>query len=227
MAWAGYAELGASPMRRLPFLLEQKRPDKMRFEIMAEGLRSVRAFDGTVGWKMKPNPATGKAETQTYTPDELAFARSAQVIDGPLMDYVAKGAALTLSGEGEVEGRKALVVDVKLPSGGGHRVWVDAATFLELRHDRTVHGATGPGAQVSVLFREYREFEGLKMATVIETSAEPGRPANRLVIEKIALNPELDEAAFSRPPEVFSRRRGVVVDARGPSARSGASSPSP
>ena len=220
MAWAGRVELGSAAARQLPFMLQQKRPNKTRFEILSEGQRSVRAFDGTTGWKSKPNPATGRPETQTYSADELAFARGAQVIAGPLMEYVARGAAVELVGEGPIEGRKAWVLEIKLASGGGQRVWVDAETYLELRHDRSVRGPMGaPGVQVTVLFRDYRAFEGLQLPTVIETSAEPGRPPNRLVIEKVALNPELDDSTFEKPLESFSRRRGVAVDTRELSTR--------
>jgi outer membrane lipoprotein-sorting protein len=218
MAWTGRAEVGSTPGRELPFLLEQKRPGKTRFEIVAEGQRSVRIFDGSAGWKMRPNASSGRPEVFPYTEDELMFARGAQVIDGPLMDYAARGAAITLAGTGELDGQRAYVLDVKLPSGGGHKVWVDTKSFLEVRHDRQVGDGRGPAGQVTVLLRDYREFEGVKVPTTVETSAEQGRPANRLVIERVAINPELDDDQFSRPARQFSQRRGVVVDTRGAAA---------
>lgn len=213
MAWAGHTESAKAPGRKLPFLLEQKRPDNTRFELMTDGQRSIRAYDGTAGWKLRPS-SSGRPEVQPYSDDELRFARDAQVIDGPLMDYAAKGGHITLTGVDEVEGRRAFVLAIRVPSGGTHRVWVDAETFLELRHDREVRNARGQGT-VTVLFRDYREFEGLQIPTTIETGAAMGQPTNKLVIERVALNPQFDDRMFVQPATSVAKRRAVVVDTRG------------
>jgi len=214
MAWTGYVETGAAQGRKLPFLLEQKRPNKTRFEIVNDGQRSVRLFDGRSGWKLRANPANGRPELAPYNDDELSFARGAQAISGPLMDYVAKGAIITVSGHGEAEGRYAYILDAKLPSGGTHRIWVDAETFLEVRHDRQVRSGLGQFGTVTMIFRDYREFEGVKMPTKIETGAGVGAPANKLVIERVALNPEFEDRMFARPDVPVSRKNSVIVDTR-------------
>ena len=213
MAWAGHTESGNAPGRVLSFLLEQKRPGSTRFEVMNDGQRSIRVYDGSNGWKLRPN-GKGQPDLQMYSEEELRFARGAQVIDGPLMDYAAKGAAITLGGVGEALGRRAYVLDVKLPSGGAHRVWVDAQSYLELRHDREVRSAAGQPAIVSVFYRDYREFEGLKIPVTIETGDSRGVATNRLVIEKVALNPVLEEGMFVQPALPSAKRRSIVVDTR-------------
>src|SRR5215831_15734474 len=106
MVWVGHVESADAPASRRSFILEQKRPNKTRFEITAD------------------------------TTDELAFANAAQVIDGPLMDYAAKGVVVTLDGVDEVEGRKAYRLNVRLPSGLRQVVWIDAGTFLDIKYDR-------------------------------------------------------------------------------------------
>jgi hypothetical protein len=213
MVWTGYVETGRRPGEKLPFMLEQKRPLKTRFELVDAGQRSIRMYDGRSGWKLRPNPANGRPELTPYSEDEIAFARGAQVIDGPLMDYVAKGGIVTLSGHGEAEGRHAYIVDVKLPSGGNHRIWVDAETFLEVRQDREVRAGLGKMGSVRVVFRDYRDVEGVMLPTRIETGDGP--VPDQLVIERVALNPELDDGAFARPESPISRRGSVVVDTRG------------
>jgi hypothetical protein len=214
MAWTGYVESGTKPGRKLQFLLEQKRPNKTRFELVTDGQRSIRMYDGTGGWKLRPNPANGQPEVSRYGDDEMKFARGAQVIDGPLMDFAAKGGIVTLSGRGLAEGRSVYILDVKLPSGGTHRVWVDAETFLEVRHDRQVRSGLGQEGMVTVLFRDYREFDGVKIPTQIETGAGIGESPNRLVIERVALNPDLDDRMFTRPDTPVSRHNSIVVDTR-------------
>ncbi|MFO1270717.1 MAG: hypothetical protein U1F50_03380 [Rubrivivax sp.] len=218
MAWAGRADNGAAPGRTLPFLLEQKRPGKTRFEVIAEGQRSVRLFDGREGWKLRQNPSTGRPESEAYGEDELRFAAGAAVIDGPLMDYAARHAVFKLAGADEVNGRRAWVLDVLLPTGSGTRVWVDAETFLELRLDRPLQSGGKPGV-VTVFYADYRAFEGLQVPTVVETRAGPGRPANRLLVDRVALNPEIDDEQFARPTvQHVTRRKSITVDTRSAAA---------
>jgi outer membrane lipoprotein-sorting protein len=222
MAWTGHVESSARTGHNLQFMLEQKRPSKTRFELVTDGRRSIRIYDGKGGWKLRPNPANGRPELSPYNEDEIRFARTAPVIDGPLMDCVAKGAIVTIAGQDGFEGRRAYILKVDLPSGGEQRIWVDAETFLEVRHDRQVRAGIGQVGVVTVLFREYREFEGVKLPTEIETGAGVGGPANKLVIERVALNPDLDDRAFARPEVPTSRKHSVIVDTRGSATGRGA-----
>src|SRR5882724_1239780 len=94
MAWSGRVETGNAARPTMPFVLEQKRPDKTRFEITFDQQKSLRIFDGTEGWKLRPS-SSGRPETVAYTADEASYAREAQVVDGPLMDCAAKGYPVT------------------------------------------------------------------------------------------------------------------------------------
>ena len=136
------------------------------------------------------------------------------------MDYAARGGNISLGGVAEAEGHKAYVLNVALPSGGNHRVWVDAETFLELRHDREFRNALGQPTLATVLYRNYRTFEGLQIPLTIETGAATGNAMNRLVIERVALNPPLEDKLFVRPTVPTARRNGVAVDTRGPATAS-------
>jgi hypothetical protein len=213
MAWIGRVESANRVGRRVPFLLEQKRPDRTRFEVTVEGQNAVRVFDGTDGWKMRPS-ATGRPDVQPYAPDELRFARGAPVIEGPLMDHAARGATIALAGVQEVEGRKAYALDLRLASGSSCRVWIDTETFLELRYDRESVNAQGRPAVTSVYFADYRAVEGLRLPFTIETGTPDGKTRDKLVIERVALNPRLDDRTFAKPGLAVARRRGVTVDTR-------------
>lgn len=224
MVWAGHTESSSVPGRKLPFLLEFKRPDHMRFEIASGAGKAVRIYDGKDGWKVHPD-SSGLPELQPYTAEELAFARSAQVIDGPLMDYAAKGGAITLAGVDTVEGRKAYVLKAKLPSGDGGRVWVDAESFLELRLDREVAVETGRTANSTMFFRDYRAFQGLRIPIVIETATGLAHTTDKLVLEKVAINPAIDDKTFAKPLVGASRHGGVVIDTRSAASPAAGSPP--
>jgi hypothetical protein len=197
MVWIGHLRSGSSP-ELVPFVLQMKRPDKTRFEVTIDNEKSIRAFDGKDGWKLRP-PRTGKADLVPFTPEEVRFAHDAPGIDGPLIDHEAKGIGVELDGTEEVDGHKAYRLTVKLPSGTTRHVWIDAATFLEIRYDREARGPTGQPGIVLVNYRDYRTIDGLQIPMTIDTGSADGRPRDRMAIDRVLLNPPLAESEFSWP----------------------------
>lgn len=211
MVWAGHVESANASAPILPFVLELKRPNKTRFEITAVNQMGVRVYDGSRGWKLRPT-RTGKPDVQPYTPEELKFAHDEQVIDGPLIDYEAKGIALRLDGVDQVEGHKAYRLSVRLPSGLSRHVWIDAQTFLDIKYEREARNAIGQSGTVSVFYRNYRNIEGLQIPLTIEsgTATAKAKATDKLVIDKISLNPPLDDRRFAKPgPQ--GRRNSVSI----------------
>ena len=207
--WAGHLESERSAVPGLPFLLEVKRPNKSRFEITAPSQRSLRVFDGARGWTMRAGE-DGIPRLDQFTPQEEKFARDAAGLEGPLIDVRARGATVELEGLDEIEGHRAYHLTVSTPSGDRQQVWVDAETLLEIRYDRPTYSARGISGSVSVFYREYQPVQGLQLASVIEIGAGTAKKPDRMVIERVALNPSIDDAQFTRPP-VAPRRPEVMV----------------
>lgn len=227
MVWLGHIESAHAPVPSMVFVLSQKRPNKMRLEIDAVRDKTVRVFDGLRGWKTRPRH--GGPEVQPYSVDEVRFAQSGPGIDGPLIEYAQKGSSVSLAGVDEIEKRKAYHLIVRTATGENQHVWVDAKSFLEIRYDRPAGGAgpaapsgvggesaAGPsaaageargavGRTVSVVYRDYKTTDGLKIPSVIETGVAPGTPPDRMVIERVVLNPPLNEQTFSLPGQQRTR----------------------
>ncbi len=221
MAWTGHLESLHAPVPVMPFLLLQQRPNKDRFEINALGQRTVRIFDGAHGWKVLPDQQ-GRAEVKPYSADEVNFARGAQGIDGPLLGYQAKGSTVALEGLDEIEGRRAYRLAVRLASGETDRLWIDAQNFLEIRRDRP---AAGQRRAVSTFYRDYRPVEGLQVPFAIETGGGAQAKPDRMVIERVLLNPPVDDQAFARP-RMHGRGAMALGDPPRRAARSAAELPS-
>ena len=187
---------------------------------ITDGKRSIRIYDGSGGWKLRSNPANGRPELSPYSDEELKYARGAQVIDGPLMDYVAKGGVVTLGGHGHGRGPQRFTSSTSsCPPAATTASGSTPRRFWKC--DRTGRCAIGAGqiGTVTVLFGDYREFEGVKIPTTIETAAvSSALSPNKLVIERVALNPEFDDDMFARPDTPVSRRNSVVVDTRSAAA---------
>lgn len=209
MVWVGHMESADPSIPRLSFVLQQKRPNMTRFETSTLAEKSMRIFDGTRGWKVRPN-RDGGLDAQPFSPQDLQFARQAQGIDGPLIDYQAKGNTVDFGGVESVEGHKAYRLHVKLPSGDLHDVWIDAKTFLDLKYDRVSYGPTGAPTTVSVMYRNYQTVDGIQVPSTLEIGGGPNTAPARLVIEKIALNPPLDAKAFAKPNEGRKSRMATV-----------------
>jgi outer membrane lipoprotein-sorting protein len=193
--WVGHLESERSPVPSLPFRLEEKRPGKSRFEITEPSQRSLRVFDGTSGWKMRLGQ-DGRPDVKRFTAQEIRFAREASGLQGPLIDFRAKGSTVELQGKDLVGGRNCYRIGVRLATGEQQTVWVDAASYLETRYDRTAYGPTGPKGTISVHYRDYKEIEGLALPSVLEIGGAAGGKPDRMVIERVALNPEIDDREF-------------------------------
>ncbi len=211
MAWAGRIETGPGGISKLPFLMLFRRPDATHFELLKEGQRAVRIFDGKLGWRLRPT-STGLPEVKEYTDEEISYARDAGGLDGPLVDFKAKGISVVLEGTEDVEGHTAYRLGLTLPSGRKRSDWIDAHSFLDLKYQREMHDGQGRAGVVTVYLRNYQVVEGLTMPFIIETGNGAGRDSDRMVIEKVELNPSLPDNKFTKPVVPTGRHNGVLVD---------------
>jgi hypothetical protein len=202
----------ALPHRRaeetqLPFLMELKRGRKKRLELQFAGKTAVQVYNGTNGWKLKP--FLNREEVEPFTAEELKIASEQSDLDGPLVDYVAKGSRIELDGAEKVEGRDTYKLKVMEKSGHTFHVWVDAGTFLETKIEGQPRRLDGTNHPVEVYYRDYRAVDGLRIPFVLETRVLPVDktmlpfrdtpvPPEKITIEKVVVNPQLDEKLFSK-----------------------------
>lgn len=194
--------LNSSPQRpkeqvQLPFTLDLKRPRKVRVELQFNGQTAVQVFDGNNGWKLRP--FLNRHEVEPFTPEELKAASLQADLDGPLVDYAAKGTKVELEGTDKVEGRDTYKLKLTLKDGQVRHLWVDAQTFLETKIDGAPRRLDGVYHPVETYFRDYRSVNGLMFAFVLETSVQTARQTEKIEIEKVVVNPKLEDALFTKP----------------------------
>ncbi len=98
-----------------PFVLEQKRPNMLRMEVVVQGMTIVQAYDGKVGWQL--NPMSGRKDPEPLPEDAMRQTEEQSDFDGPLLDYKAKGHTVELLGKEKVEGSDAYKLKVTLKNG--------------------------------------------------------------------------------------------------------------
>ena len=192
----------------LPFLMELARPRKMRFELQFAGQTALQVYDGVNGWKLRPY--LNRLEVEPYTADEMKAASMQSELDGPLVDYAAKGTRIESDGIEKVEGRDTYKLKLTLKSGDVTHVWVDAQTFLETKLEGQPRRLDGVNHPVEVYYRDYRNVNGLQIPFVLETRVLPVTktalglrdtpvPPEKTLIEKVVINPKFDAGLFSKP----------------------------
>ncbi len=187
-------KMSMGPME-LPMVIEMKRPASFRADITVQGTLAVQAYDGTTAWGISPM-GTGQAEA---LPAEAAREMADQAdMDGPLVDYKAKGHQVELLGKEKVEGSDAYKLKVTKKDGDVEYYFLDAESYLPVRVEakRTVRGTEIEGEST---IGDYKEAGGFLWPYSIQNAAK-GRPEkHNLTVEKIEVNPALDDARFRMP----------------------------
>jgi hypothetical protein len=181
----------------LPFVMELSRGRKQRLEIQFNGQTAVQVYDGSQGWKLRP--FLNRHEVEKFTPDELKAAAQQSDLDGFLIDYAAKGSKVELAGAEQVEGRSAYNLKVTDKNGYARHVWVDAASFLEVKVEGTPRRLDGKYHPVATYLRDYRSVNGLMIPYLMETAVEGVRDTEKIEVEEMVSNPKLDAAQFAMP----------------------------
>jgi len=192
---------------QLPFLMQLKRGRKMRFELQFAGKTAVQVYDGTNGWKLRPY--LNRLDVESYTAEELKIASMQSDLDGLLVDYAAKGSKIELDGLEKVEGRNTYKLKVTQKNDHPVHVWVDAETFLETKIEGQPRRLDGTEHPVEVYYRDYHTVDGLQIPFVSETRVLPVGttalgfrdtpvPPEKIIIEKVVVNPKFDEKLFSK-----------------------------
>jgi len=193
---------------QLPFVMEMERPRKVRFELQFAGKTAIQVYDGMNGWKVRPY--LNRLEVEPFTDEEAQLASMQPDLDGPLVDYAAKGSRVELDGVEKVNDRDTYKLKVTTKSGQVQHVWVDAETFLETKVEGQPRRLDGKMHPVEIYYRDYRQVSGLEIPFVLETHVLPTQeagngfksvayPAEKIVIDKVTVNPKLEAADFAKP----------------------------
>ncbi len=194
----------ATEQTELPFTLELKRPLKMRLELQFAGKTALQVYDGANGWKLRPY--LNRLEVEPYTQEETKIALSQSELDGPLVDYQAKGTKIEYAGIEKVEGRDTYKLKMTFKSGEQKAIWIDADTFLDAKLEGTQRRLDGVLRPVFVFYRDFRNVNGLKVPYVLDTRVEVTHPkgptteiSEQITLSDVKVNPKLEDALFTKP----------------------------
>jgi hypothetical protein len=171
-------------------VIESKLPDAMRMEITSGGKTLVRAYDGRTGWQKVPDQNT----TNLMTPAEQKnISHEADLMSG-LVDYVAKGNKVALTGTELIEGHEAYKVQVTLRDSTVFTYFIDRTSWLPVKWQ---------GGPWETMYRSFIDVGGVKIPSRFETTQRGSTVATPtvLLITTAVANPNLPDSRFAPPSD--------------------------
>jgi hypothetical protein len=198
---------------QLPFRLEMKRPHKSRLEIDFSGKTAVQVYDGQNGWKVRP--FLNRNDVETFTADEAKAQTQAPDLEGPLVDYAAKGTTVALEGVESVEGHNAYKLELTMKSGNVQHIWIDTQSFLDVKVEGIPRRMDGHMRSVWIYQRDFRSVQGLMVPYLYDTLIDGNPQTHRMIVESVAVNHTLDDSRFAKPQVLVAGSPVVLPPAAG------------
>jgi outer membrane lipoprotein-sorting protein len=195
---AGRAEQSDNPP--LTVVIESARPDDIRQDITVAGMTMVQAYDGKAGWMIQP--FSGRKDPQLMGEDDLRDLTLDADIDGPLVDYKAKGNSVEYMGHDTVDGDDTLRLKVTLKNGDILYYDLDPDTYLEIRRESQEFIRGSVKEQVTE-YGSYKPVEGVMypFSMAIWPKSDPTQ-ALTVTLDKVEVNVPLAESVFAVPPSL-------------------------
>lgn len=187
--------MAMGPGMEFPMTIEMKRPANFRAEFTVQGSVGVQAWDGKNGWGINP---MGTKQPEPLPAEMTKDMANEADMDGPLVDYKAKGHQVELVGKEKVEGSETWKIKVTLKDSDVEYYYLDAESYLPVKVEarRTVRGTEIEGESI---LGDYKEVAGFLWPHSIQNGVK-GRPEKQsLTIDKVEVNVPIDDARFKMP----------------------------
>ncbi|REJ85730.1 MAG: hypothetical protein DWQ36_08090 [Acidobacteria bacterium] len=180
-----------------PMSITVVRPNKMRMEFEVQGMTAIQAYDGESGWQVMP--FQGSTEPAPMDPEMVKNLEAEADIEGPLVDYAAKGHEVELVGKEEFEGTEAYHVKITTKSGRDISYFLDAEYFVPIgRREKTTIPGMGE-MEVTTSISDYKEVGGLMIPHAMSGSTPMGEQS--MTFSTIEIDAEIDESIFDMPAQ--------------------------
>jgi outer membrane lipoprotein-sorting protein len=178
-----------------PGKLEWKRPDRMRLEMTIQGKTMVQAYDGKTAWTVMP--FLGSPDPQVMSADDAKDVIEQADMDGPLVDYKAKGNAVELVGKDDVDGSPAWKLKLTLKNGDISYVYIDTETGLNVK-ETSKRKQQGSEIEIDSYLTNFKQVEGVLFPFAIENKVA-GKSMGQFTIESVKANVPLEDKSFLMP----------------------------
>lgn len=174
----------------------KQRPGAIRSEFSLQGLTQVQAYDGKEGWQI--DPFQGRKDAERMAADDVKGLVEDADLDGPLVDYRAKGHKLEYLGTEDIDGTPAHKLKLTRSNGDLQYLYLDPDQFLEIRveNQRNVRGVK----QIGITdFGNYEKVGGVFWPMSLEFFQKGSNNKQVIEYEKAEVNLALPASTFAFP----------------------------
>jgi len=173
-----------------------KRPGMVRDEFSLQGLAQVTAYDGKTGWRV--NPFQGRKDPELVSADDTKGLEVEGDIDGPLIDYKAKGSTAELVGHDSVEGTDCFKIRVALKNGDVRYYYLDSDSYMviKLETETIIRGSLQEG---ETYFGDYEKVNGVYYPFAYESGEKDQPDRVQFTVDKIEINVPVADSLFAVP----------------------------
>ena len=194
---------------RAAYLQENKRADKVREELIVQGMAQVQAYDGKSGWQI--NPFGGRRDPELMSQDDTKTLVVDADIEGPLVNYKQKGHKAELMGHDSIEGTDCFKIKLTMKNGDIRYYYLDADSYLELKF-QTQSNIRGSVQYNDTFLGDYEEVGGIYFPFSLELVEVGTENRQRFTVEKVELNVPLEDGKFSMPAGKAEAKSGAGMN---------------
>jgi hypothetical protein len=155
----------------------------------------VQAYDGKTAWAVMP--FLGSPDPQVMAADDAKDVIEQADMDGPLVDYKAKGNAVELVGKDDVDGAPAWKLKLTLKNGDISYVYIDTETGLNVK-ETSKRKQQGSEIEIDSYLTNFKPVEGVLFPFAIENKVQ-GKSMGQFTIDSVKANVAFDDKMFVMP----------------------------
>jgi hypothetical protein len=177
--------------------VEKKRGNLLRQTFSVQGMTQIQAYDASTGWQI--SPFGGRRDPELMGEDDTRDLMEEADIDGPLVDYQAKGNKVEYLGHDTVDGDDVYKLKVTLKNGDVLYYYLDPDTYLEIKREKQqfIRGSVRESEED---LGSYKQVAGVYYPYSIEVSAKNDNSQHAVItVEKIEVNVPIDDSQFKMP----------------------------
>ena len=205
---------GKSMMQSLeiPVTMWIKKPDKIRTEVTIQGKTITQAYDGTVAWGIMP--MMGTTEPELIPEEERKQLKDQADIEGPLVDYKAKGHSVELIGKEDMEGTDVFKIKVTKKNGDIVYFFIDSKNYLTLKESAKIKHNENE-IEVETYLSNYKDVNGMMVPHSMETKAN-GQALSQFTLDTFEINAKFDDTIFKMPPKQTPEKKEAAPEKKEP-----------
>lgn len=176
--------------------VEMARGGRVRTTVHLPAGTLIQGYDGRTVWGI--NPFQGDTAPHPLDAGTTKNVIAGGDMDGPLLDYRARGIRVSVARLDTADGRPAWALMVIRPDSNVDTYFVDTASY-RLTRWQGHRLADGAPVTYETYFRDYRQVAGLWYSCRLE-SHTLGRPGRQLIIvDSVAVDAPVDDGRFRMP----------------------------